>query len=121
MTRALYAVPMAHSDPKYQQVAADLRARMEAGEYPPGTRLPSIAKLMKRYSVSLGTMNSALRELRAEGRIETEQGKGTFARKPAEAEPSAEYDAVMNRIDEIAEEVRQLRAEVAALRRAAAK
>src|SRR5208282_6260446 len=91
MTRALYAVPMADSDPKYQQVAADLRARMESGEYPPGARMPSITELMKRYGVALATMNAAIRVLRAEGRIETEQGKGTFARKPREAEPTPEY------------------------------
>ena len=91
MTRVLYAVPVAHDDPKYQQVAADLRARMEAGEYPPGTRLPSITKLMERYDVALATMNAAIRLLRTEGRVETQQGKGTFARKPPDSEPSPEY------------------------------
>ena len=121
MTRVLYAVPVAHDDPKYQQVAADLRARMEAGEYPPGTRLPSITKLMERYDVALATMNAAIRVLRAEGRVETEQGKGTFARQAPDGEPSEEYRAIMGRVEEIAEEVRQLRGEVAALKRAAAR
>jgi len=110
---------MADSDPKYQQVAADLRARMESGEYPPGARMPSITELMKRYGVALATMNAAIRVLRAEGRIETEQGKGTFARKAPDSEPSEEYRAIMGRVEEIAEEVRQLRGEVAAMKRAA--
>lgn len=92
MTRTLYAVLMARSEPpRYQQVADDLRARMEAGEYPPDSRLPSKAELMAHYGVALATLNAAIGVLRAEGRIETEQGKGTFARKPREAEPSPEY------------------------------
>jgi len=92
MTDALYSVHMAREDPpRYRQIADDLRARMESGEYPPDSRLPSVAELMDRYGVALATMNAAIRVLRSEGRIETEQGKGTFARKPREAEPTPEY------------------------------
>lgn len=99
MTRTLYAVLMTRTDPsKYQQIASDLRARMESGEYPPGTQLPSITDMMEHYGAALGTMNSALRVLRAEGRVETEQGKGTFARKPPEAEPSPEYRELVAQI-----------------------
>ena len=92
MTRALYAVPMARVEqPKYRQVADDLRARMESGEFPPDSQLPSKSELMGHYAVALATLNAAIRVLRGEGRVETEQGKGTFARKPREAEPSPEY------------------------------
>lgn len=92
MTRTLYAVHMARSEPpRYRQIADDLRARMEAGEYPPASRLPSKAELMESYGVALATVNAAIGVLRDEGRLETEQGKGTFARKPGEAEPSPEY------------------------------
>jgi GntR family transcriptional regulator len=77
--------------PKYRQIADDLRARMEAGEYPPDSRLPSKTELMSRYNVALATVNNAINELRKLGLAETVQGVGTFARKPAEAEPSTEY------------------------------
>jgi GntR family transcriptional regulator len=83
---------MARGEPhRYRQIADDLRARMEAGEYPPDSQLPSKDALMKHYGVALATVNAAIGVLRDEGRLETEQGKGTFARKPREAEPSPEY------------------------------
>ena len=40
----------------YRTVADDLRAAIGAGEYPPGTRLPSESDLAERYSVSRGTV-----------------------------------------------------------------
>jgi GntR family transcriptional regulator len=92
MTGALYAVHMAREDPpRYRQIADDLRARMESGEYPPDSRLPSKSEMEKRYGVALATVNRAIDELRKAGLAETVHGVGTFARKPAEAEPSAEY------------------------------
>lgn len=40
----------------YQQIADDLAARIESGEYPPHTKLPSNAELAELYSVSTGTV-----------------------------------------------------------------
>ena len=122
MTGKPYPVHMARDDqPKYRQIADELRARMESGEYPPDSLLPSKAELMKRYRVALNTVNNALGELRCHGLIETVHGVGTYARTPPPDEPSPEYRAMMGRIDAIGEEVRQLRADVAALKRAGAK
>jgi GntR family transcriptional regulator len=89
--------------PKYRQVADDLRARMESGEFPPDSQLPSKSELMGHYAVALATLNAAIRVLRGEGRVETEQGKGTFARKPREAEPSPEYRELTAQITLLAE------------------
>jgi DNA-binding GntR family transcriptional regulator len=92
MTRTLYAVPMARTDPpKYRQIADDLRARMEAGEYPPDSRLPSKSELQKHYGVALATVNSAIRVLSSEGRAETVHGVATFARRPPASGPSPEF------------------------------
>jgi DNA-binding GntR family transcriptional regulator len=92
MTSTLYAVPMAREEqPKYRLIADDLRARMESGEYPPDSRLPSKAAMEKHYRVALATVNHALSVLHEEGRAETIHGIGTFARKPREAEPSPEF------------------------------
>jgi DNA-binding GntR family transcriptional regulator len=92
VTSTLYAVPMAREDPpRYRQIAADLRARMESGEYPPDSRLPSKNEMMDRYGVALATVNRAIDELRKLGLVETIHGVGTFARKPAEPGPSEEY------------------------------
>lgn len=119
MAATLYAVRMAREDPpRYRQIAGDLLARMESGEYPPDSRLPSKSEMMERYGVALATVNRAIDELRKLGLVETVHGVGTFARTPAE-EPS-EYSAVVARVDELADEVRQLRAEVAQVKRAQA-
>lgn len=92
MIVALYPVHMAREDPpRYRQIADDLRARMESGEYPPDSRLPSKAAMMEHYAVALATINRAIDELRKDGLAETVHGVGTFARKPTEAEPSQEY------------------------------
>ncbi len=103
---------------KYRRIANDLRARIESGEYPLDAQLPTKAEMMAEYGAALGTVDSALKVLVRLGLAETVQGVGTFVRKPAAASLS-EYEAVMSRIDELAEEVRQLRGEVAAMKRAA--
>ncbi|MGH3233152.1 MAG: GntR family transcriptional regulator [Streptosporangiaceae bacterium] len=89
--------------PKYQQVADDLRAKIEAGEYPVDGLLPTKPELMKRYGASLGTIDHAIAELRKPGLVETVQGVGMFARRPPEPEPSVE------RMDALESEVTALR------------
>jgi GntR family transcriptional regulator len=60
-----------------EQIAGDLRARIDQGEYPPGGRLPSEDDLADRYHVNRRTINSAVLLLRAEGIVRTERGRGT--------------------------------------------
>jgi DNA-binding GntR family transcriptional regulator len=67
--------------PLSRQIAADIRARIESGEYSPDVALPSIVKLAEQYGVATGTIQKALRVLKAEGVIESQPGYGTF---PAE-------------------------------------
>jgi GntR family transcriptional regulator len=62
----------------YKEIADDLEARIAAGEYPPGTQLPSYAKLGEIYSVSVTTVQSALRLLRERGLTRSEIGRGTY-------------------------------------------
>ncbi|SEG75490.1 GntR family transcriptional regulator [Thermomonospora echinospora] len=72
---ALESVP-----PKYAQLVAELKRRIEAGQYPPGEMLPSEHQLIAEFSVSRPTVVAALRVLREEGWIEARQGKGRFVR-----------------------------------------
>lgn len=105
--------------PKYRQIAEDLRARIEGGEYLPGARLPSKAELMTRFGVALNTVDNAIGVLRDLGLAETRQGLGTFVCDPLPAEkPPSEFDIVMSRVDALTEDVRLLREEVASLRQA---
>ncbi|MGP4112520.1 GntR family transcriptional regulator [Streptomyces sp. 4N509B] len=64
----------------YRQVAAAIRDAIAAGEYPPGSPLPSEAQLIERYEVSRPTVRNAISALRAEGLIEVIHGKGSFVR-----------------------------------------
>jgi GntR family transcriptional regulator len=106
MTRTLYALRMAREDPpRYRQISDDLRARMESGEYPPDSRLPSKTEMMKRYGVALATVNRAVDELRKLGLVETVHGVGTFARKPPVAQPGTPdgYSRLAAEVAEMAE------------------
>lgn len=73
---------------KYRQIAADLRARIEAGEYPVGSQMPTKGELMTSYGAALATVDSGLAVLRKLGMVESRQGSGTFvlAQHPGESE-----------------------------------
>lgn len=68
--------------PAYRQVAADLRAKIESGEYAPGAPIPSERELVASYGVSRPTVRDAIGELRAAGVVVAEHGRGVFVRPP---------------------------------------
>jgi GntR family transcriptional regulator len=73
-----------YTPPKYAQLIGELRRRMEAGEYPPGSLMPSEHQLSEEFQTTRSTVVRALRVLRDDGWIETRQGKGSFVRgRPA--------------------------------------
>ena len=63
----------------HHEIAAELRARIDNGEWPPDTRLPSEPELSAHFGVCRMTVRQALGELEAEGRIVRQRGRGTFA------------------------------------------
>jgi GntR family transcriptional regulator len=65
---------------RYGSLAEALRARIAAGEWAPGTSLPSEQTLASQQGVALGTMRRALELLAADGVVERIHGKGTFVR-----------------------------------------
>lgn len=68
----------AEAKPLYEQVADQILARIESGEWEPNTRLPSEAELCERFGVGRNTLRHALRELAADGVLKTIHGIGTF-------------------------------------------
>lgn len=77
-------MPYEYTPPKYAQVIGELRRRIESGEYPPGSLLPSEHQLSDEFQIARPTVVRALRVLRQDGWIETQQGKGSFVRgRPA--------------------------------------
>jgi GntR family transcriptional regulator len=67
----------------YRQIADQLRAVIDAGELRPGDKLPSEAELTRHYGVARMTVRQAIQELRTEGRVVSEHGRGVFVRLPA--------------------------------------
>lgn len=76
--------------PKYRKLASILRERIEGGEYADGAALPSEPQLAREHGMSRPTVVRALDLLRRDGLIVSEQGRGTFVRRPAGADPVAE-------------------------------
>ncbi|MFI7098945.1 GntR family transcriptional regulator [Streptomyces sp. NPDC050161] len=66
--------------PKYQRIAADLKAAIEAGDYLPGDRLPGENTLMATYEVARMTARQAIGVLQSEGLTEARKGAGVFVR-----------------------------------------
>lgn len=62
----------------YQQVYQDLRRRIEAGELPAFSKLPTVAELSLQYGVSKITTKKATDMLVEDGLLEKHPGKGTF-------------------------------------------
>jgi DNA-binding GntR family transcriptional regulator len=69
-----------YAPPKYAQVVTEIKRRIEAGDYLPGTLLPSEHQLVEGFGVSRPTIVKSLAVLRQEGWIDTQQGKGSFVR-----------------------------------------
>jgi DNA-binding FadR family transcriptional regulator len=64
--------------PLAQRVVAGLKDKILAGDLPPGTRVPSENELIEEYAVSRTVVREAVTLLRAEGLVETFQGRGSF-------------------------------------------
>lgn len=60
------------------KVKYTLKARLERGDWPVGTRIPTLLELVDEYDVSRATVRAALDELAREGLIERTRGKGTY-------------------------------------------
>ncbi|RGA04480.1 GntR family transcriptional regulator [Microbispora triticiradicis] len=94
--------------PAYVQVAADLRSQIEKGVLPEGAQLPSMTRLREQYGVSNTVVRDALNELRREGLVVGQQGKGVFVRSRDAALAAPATEGLEGRLDELAETVRGL-------------
>jgi GntR family transcriptional regulator len=66
--------------PKYVQVITALQERIDAGVYPPGSKLPSENELADEFGHSRPTVVRALDILKRDGWVDKQQGRGTFVR-----------------------------------------
>jgi DNA-binding LacI/PurR family transcriptional regulator len=66
--------------PIHRRIADRLAAAIARGEYQPGSRLPSEARLVRELGVSRGTVRHALATLHSRGLTEAVPSRGTFIR-----------------------------------------
>lgn len=66
--------------PKYARVVLELRRRIENGDYPPGSMLPSESQLVRDFAVGRTTVVRALQMLQQDGWITREHGRGSFVK-----------------------------------------
>lgn len=70
------------------QLADNLRRSLAAGEFPPGSKLPSEAQLSEAHGVSRTVVREAIATLRADRLVEARQGAGVFALDPQKSQSS---------------------------------
>jgi GntR family transcriptional regulator len=81
------------AQPKYQEIADQLRARIASGALAPGQRLPSEPDLAAQYDASRNTVRLAIALLTNQGLVVSRQGLGTFVHEPAKP-----FTALLSRI-----------------------
>ncbi|WP_406400701.1 GntR family transcriptional regulator [Streptomyces sp. NBC_00879] len=99
--------------PTAKEIAAKYRGEIADGKREPGSQLPAARKLAKDLGVQLMTVQSAYGQLRDEGLVLTQQGRGTFVRDPSaplgtEPGSSPAFAALAEELSSIHDALRQL-------------
>lgn len=68
--------------PLYYQIQQILEERIDGGEWQPGMQVPSERELCEQFRVSRITVRQALSALANQGRLNRQQGVGTFVASP---------------------------------------
>lgn len=91
----------------YQQVADQIRALIQAGQFQPGGRLPAERDLAQQLGVSRPSLREALIALEIDGSVEIRSGSGVYVCAPLE--PAA---GTMHAMGESPSELMQARAAI---------
>lgn len=81
--------------PIYTQVLERIQARIIAGTYQPGERLPSVRELAAEASVNPNTMQRAFTELERSGLIQTQRNSGRTVTEDADMIKSIQTQAAL--------------------------
>jgi len=76
----LAQIDRADDRPPYKQIALILREAIRGGRLANGERLPSETELIDHFGVARMTVRQAIQELRGEGLVQSEHGRGVFVR-----------------------------------------
>lgn len=99
-------------EPGYVSVMTELQALI--ADLPPDTQIPSIRATAAERGLEVGVVRGAYEKLRDQGLLISRHGKGWFTVAPRPLEPD-EVSAIMQRFDDLSEEMRKLGERVAQL------
>jgi GntR family transcriptional regulator len=80
--QASIAATPSEAVPLYRQIAAEILAKLTAGELAPGDRVPSEPELAETYGVARMTARKAIESLVLDGKLTRHKGRGTFVAQP---------------------------------------
>jgi DNA-binding GntR family transcriptional regulator len=83
----------------YRAIANQLQDRINAGEWPPGKRMPTESALAAEFGVNRLTIRQALAQLRQIGAIDIRQGSGTYVSVPRPPILEISIDAADQAVD----------------------
>lgn len=66
--------------PLYRDIASEIRARIEAGEWEPGSKLPTLDDFAAQFGANRNTVHRAIEALEAEGYVWAVQGRSVVVR-----------------------------------------
>ncbi|MCW0212298.1 MAG: TetR/AcrR family transcriptional regulator C-terminal domain-containing protein [Pseudonocardia sp.] len=90
--------------PPYARIVEAIRGRIEAGDLPPGARVPSTRQIVAEWGVAMATASKVLAALRQEGLVRVLPGVGTVVGEAgAEAEPELGRTAIVRAAIRIAD------------------
>lgn len=87
-------------EPLYKQVKLHILERIDNNSWQPGMKIDSEAELVATTGASRMTVNRALRELSAEGRLTRKQGLGTFVAEKKSRAALLEIKSIAREIHE---------------------
>lgn len=62
----------------WPQIRDEILRRIREGEYPPGSKVPSVVQVATEFGVANSTAQRAMDAVKAEGLTRSERGIGTF-------------------------------------------
>ena len=86
--------------PLYAQIEKSIRARLAAGHWGPGDRLPSVRETAVRLRVNPLTVSKAYKILQDEGLLESRPGAGVYASRGAKVLKSERRAAARRLIED---------------------
>lgn len=100
---------------RYERVAGAIRGAIADGEFPVGSRLPSIQQLVEIHGVSHMTVKRALDVLRADGLVVSRSGvRAQVIGLPGEVPPPVQdqIDALRSSVEDLTERLAKVEAHV---------